>query len=220
MIAGDILSDTPIAVSFFDPVQKVYEVMADAELNSLPVVENEQLLGTVFKHDLANIADRALPLREASVSLSPVFAAQDCHILDLFRLFSENLQDMIPVVENDMRYVGYNTLSDCVGSFSDMASLQEPGGIIVLETSQRNHSLAHISQVVESNNAQILSFYISSGIDNLSTEITLKVNRTEISDILASFGRYEYVVKASFGNKKESDSITDRYDHLMNYLNL
>jgi acetoin utilization protein AcuB len=56
-----------------------------------------------------------------------------------------------------------------------MTSVKEPGGIIILEITNRNNSLAHISQIVESDNAQILSSYVQSFPDSTKLEITLKL---------------------------------------------
>jgi len=51
-------------------------------------------------------------------------------------------------------------------------------------------------------------------------EVTLKVNKQDISAIIATFLRYEYDVKATFNNTDNNDNAKDRYDSLMNYLNL
>jgi hypothetical protein len=101
-----------------------------------------------------------------------------------------------------------------------ITSVSEPGGIIILEIINRNNSLAHISQIVESDNAQILSSYVKTFQDSTKLEITLKLNRTDLSSILASFLRYDYHIKATFNDIKSDDGTSDRYDQLMNYLNI
>jgi acetoin utilization protein AcuB len=40
--------------------------------------------------------------------------------------------------------------------FAKITSVSQPGGIIVLEINNKNNSLAHMAQIVESDNAQIL----------------------------------------------------------------
>jgi len=81
-------------------------------------------------------------------------------------------------------------------------------------------SLAHMSQIVESDNAQILSSYVRTFPDSTRMEVTLKVNKTDISNIIATFLRYEYDVKATFNHSEHDDGAMDRYASLMNYLNL
>ncbi|HUH32608.1 MAG TPA: hypothetical protein VLZ28_01565, partial [Daejeonella sp.] len=84
----------------------------------------------------------------------------------------------------------------------------------------RDNSMAHVAQIVESENVQILSSYIRSFPDSTKLELTLKLNRTETSGIVASFLRYDYVVKATFNDQKSDEGSQDRYDQLMNYLDI
>ena len=104
--------------------------------------------------------------------------------------------------------------------FARLTSVTDPGGIIVLEIGNKNNSLAHMAQIVESDNAQILSSYVRTFPDSTRMEVTLKVNKVDISAIIATFMRYEYDVKATFNNSDDNDGSKDRYDSLMNYLNL
>jgi len=104
--------------------------------------------------------------------------------------------------------------------FARLTSVEQPGGIIVLEISNKNNSLAHMSQIVESDNAQILSSYVQSFPDSTRMEVTLKVNKQDLSAIIATFLRYEYDIKATFNHTGDNDNSKDRYDSLMNYLNL
>lgn len=77
-----------------------------------------------------------------------------------------------------------------------------------------------MSQIVESDNAQILSSYTRTFPDSTRMEVTLKVNKQDISNILATFLRYEYDVKATFNFTDHNDNAKDRFDSFMNYLNL
>jgi len=101
-----------------------------------------------------------------------------------------------------------------------LAAVGQPGGIIVLEIDNKNNSLAHMAQIVESDNAQILSSYVRTFPDSTRMEVTLKVNKQDISAILSTFLRYEYVIKATFNNSDDNNNSKERYDSLMNYLNL
>ena len=101
-----------------------------------------------------------------------------------------------------------------------LTAVKDPGGIIVLEVDNRNNSLAHIAQIVESDNAQILSSYVRGFPDSTKLEITIKLNRTDISSIMASFLRYDYHIKATFNDSRSDNGTTDRYNQLMNYLDI
>src|SRR5690606_5606845 len=115
-------------------------------------------------------------------------------------------------------YQGLISINTMMEHIAVLTSVEEPGGIIVLEIDNRNNSLAHISQIVESDNARILSSYLTSFPDSTRMELTLKLNRIDISSIVAAFIRYDYQVKATFSDLKPDHGVSDRYDQLMNYL--
>jgi hypothetical protein len=73
---------------------------------------------------------------------------------------------------------------------------------------------------VETNDAQItqLNSYWDTTTDTFL--VTIKINKFEISDIVATFQRYEYVVKYYFGEELYQNELRDNYDHLMTYLNI
>jgi len=73
---------------------------------------------------------------------------------------------------------------------------------------------------VESDNAQIMSSYARTFPDSTRVEITLKLNRTDIGSIVASLSRYNYEVIATFNDVRRYDTSRDRYEQLLNYLNI
>ena len=126
----------------------------------------------------------------------------------------------MPVLDPANNFLGTITERDLIKYTAEIFSLQEPGGTIVLEISNRNNSLAHMSQVVESDNAQVLSSFVRTFPESTKLEVTLKINKTELSGIIASFERYNYEVKAVYNNTKIDNGTEDRYNSLMNYLNV
>jgi hypothetical protein len=78
--------------------------------------------------------------------------------------------------------------------------------------------MAQIAQIVESNNARILSSYIISSNESTKLDVTLKINQLELTPIIRTFERYDYVVKASYQDGKGDEDIQQRYDSLMNFL--
>eukprot|EP01032_Pedospumella_encystans_P007125 gene7125-8544_t len=77
-------------------------------------------------------------------------------------------------------------------------SVQNPGGVIVLEMNQSDYSLTQISSIIEGNDTKILSLHVSSNPDSTKVEVTIKVNREDLRAILQTFYRYNYEIKASF----------------------
>ena len=102
-----------------------------------------------------------------------------------------------------------------------MSSISEPGGVIILELNQKtDYVLSDIARMVESNDAHILSLYFNVDPDTGKHAVTIKVDTTEVKHIVATFERYEYQVRAYFRESDLGDIMKDRYDSLMNYLNI
>ena len=101
-----------------------------------------------------------------------------------------------------------------------MSAIEENGGLIILELNINDYSLAEIGQIVESNDSKVLSSYVTSHSDSTKLELTIKINKTNIADIIQTFNRYGYTVKASYQDSDYSDDMKDRLDYLMNYLKI
>jgi len=220
MYAHELISDAITPVRSSDSIQKVIDKMADFRVNHLPIIDNNQYMGLVSDHDILEIHDHTLPTAALSLSLYSPFVFEEQHIYDVIRLFYEQKLSLLPVLDSNKNYKGVISINTIIEHLATLTSAKEPGGIIVLEVDNRNNSLSHIAQIVESDNAQILSSFVESFPDSTRLEITLKLNRTEISSIIASFLRYNYVVKATFNDIKSNDGTSDRYDQLMNYLDI
>jgi acetoin utilization protein AcuB len=220
MFAYELISDSIPALRTSDTVQKVQERMAEFRVNHLPIVNDKQFLGLVSDEDLVEVQESNAPVGSLSLSLHNPFVYEDQHIYDVIRLFYEQKLSVVPVLDSNKNYKGLISINTMMEYVATMTSVKDPGGIIILEITNRNNSLAHISQIVESDNAQILSSYVQSFPDSTKLEITLKLNRTDLSSIIASFLRYDYHVKATFNDTKSDDGTSDRYDQLMNYLDI
>ncbi len=218
MIAKQLISDAIPPLKTSDTIQKVLDRMAEFRVNHLPIVNENQVLGLVSDEDLIEIQDYESPVGGVKLSISNGCINQEQHIYDVIRIFAEKRLTLLPVVDEHKNYLGVISINSIVEYIANLTSVKEPGGIIVIEINNRDNSLAHISQIVESNNAQVLSSYITSFPDSTRLEITLKINRTDISAIVASFLRYDYTVVATYNDLKSDAGSSDRYDQLMNYL--
>ncbi len=83
-----------------------------------------------------------------------------------------------------------------------------------------DYSLSEIARIIESNDAKILSLFVHSWPESTKIEVTLKINRVELGAILQTFNRFNYNIKAIFSEQDDLDDLRERYDSLMNYLNI
>ena len=220
MYAHELISDAIPPVRSTDSIQKIIDSMAEFRVNHLPLVDDNQYIGLISDFDLLDVHDHSLLAGQLILSLYRPFVSEGQHIYDVIRIFFEQKLSLVPVLDSNRNYKGSISINAIIEHLATVTSAKDPGGIIVLEVDNRNNSLSHIAQIVESDNAQILSSFVKSFPDSTRLEITLKLNRTEISSIIASFLRYDYHVKATFNDSKSDDGTSDRYDQLMNYLDI
>ena len=124
------------------------------------------------------------------------------------------------MVDKEDEYVGSITATDLLQQLGRLAGVNDPGGLIVLEMEQPSFSFSELSKLVETNDAQITQLNTWSDPQTNIFYVTIKINKFEIADIIATFQRYEYHVKYSFGEELYENDLRSNYDHLMNYLNI
>ncbi|WP_316787236.1 CBS domain-containing protein [Pedobacter frigiditerrae] len=220
MIAAELISNIIPPLKTSDTVQKALERMSEFKLYHLPIVNESQFLGLVSEDELIEVRDQETPIGTLSLSIINPFVFEESHIYDVIRLFNQLQLSLVPVLDSNKNYIGVVSINNLLEYTANTYAVKEPGGIVVLSISNRNNSLAHMAQIVEADNAQILSSYVSSFPDSTRLEVTLKINKTELSGIIASFERYDYEVKAVFNNTQNDDGSTDRFNSFMNYLNV
>ncbi len=220
MLAIELITDAVTPVNTSDSIQKVVDRMIEFRVRHLPIVNEEQFLGLLAEDDFVGETDYQTQVGALALSLANPYVLEDQHIYDVIRMFYERRITVVPVLDAKKNYLGLISINALTEYFAGLTSVEQPGGIIVLEINNKNNSLAHMAQIVESDNAQILSSYVRSYPDSTRMEVTLKVNKQDISAIIATFLRYEYNIKATFNHSGDNDNSRDRYDSLMNYLNL
>lgn len=221
MLAKDLISEVVPSLRTSDNGQKALYWMDIFRISHLPIVNNKDFLGLISDKDIydMNMADE--PIGNHSLSLFSPFVTYDQHIYEVIELVSRLNLTVVPVLDHNNHYMGLITLNDLLNYFADLSALKQPGGIIVLYLNSNDYSLTEIAQIVESNDAKILSLYVSNHSDSTKMEVTLKINRRDLSSIVQTFNRYNYIIKASFMDEDDMDSLYEnRYDSFMKYLNI
>ena len=221
MLAKDLISDVVPALRTSDNGQKALYWMDIFRISHLPIVNNEDFLGLISDKDIYdyNMADE--PIGNHSLSLFSPYVTYDQHLYEVIELTSRLNLTVVPVLDHNNHYMGVITLNDLLHFIADFSALKEPGAIIVLDMNVHDYSLAQIAQIVESNDAKILSVCVSSHTASTKLEVTLKINRTDLSSIMQTFNRYNYIVKSTFMDEDDVNSFYEnRYEMFMKYLNI
>lgn len=203
-----------------DDVSRALDWLEEFKVGHLPVVEGGRLVGLVREQDLVDRNDAHGLVSGVMDQVEIPFIRGDQHIYDVMRLFTERGLTVVPVLDEMGRYLGAITEHEALRKLAEVANIHEPGSIVVLEMNQVDYSLHQIARIVEGNDAKILSVYSHTLPDSNRLEVTLKINREDVSDILQSFERYEIMVKTTYQGSRFHDDLRGRYEELMRFINL
>lgn len=220
MLAKNLISDVIPTLLTSDTGAKALQWMDIFRISHLPIVNNNDFLGLISDSDIYDLNKADEPVENHKLSLIRPFVHEDQHIFEVIALLSELKLTVVPVLDQREKYIGLITVNDLLLYFSDLAAMKQPGSIIVLELNERDYSLPEISQIVESNHAKILSLYISSPKESTKLELTIKINKTDITSIIQTFERYDYMIKASFLKQDVTETLyEERLQSFLRYLN-
>lgn len=221
MIASELINPVIPTLSPDEPASKALNWMEDLHLNELPVVANGQYEG-LLRHDhlLEENSERAqvmdLPLVDKKC-----FVFEHQHFYDVIKIASDYHVHSVPVLDQEKIYRGTITIEDTMAAFAQTAAVQSPGAILIISLKQIDYSLAEVSRLIESDGAKILSSTVNNDLQDPSQiKLTLKINRTDLSRIVATLERFGYKIIASFQETELVSNDKERLDILLRYLDI
>lgn len=221
MIANDLISEIIPSLKTSDTGQTALNWMEIFRISHLPIVNNQDFLGLISDTDIYDMNQPGEPIGNHELTLLKPFVNDNQHLFEVIGLAARLKLSVVPVLDNNNYYKGVITSSDLVRHIAGISSMDQPGGIIVLELIERDYSLSQIAQIVESNNTKVLSMYITSPAESTRLEVTLKVNTTDLLALIKTFERYNYDVKTWVTTNDSIDRFySERFDLLMKYLNI
>lgn len=220
MLASDLITDEIPPLKVSDTGRKALNWMDEFKVWHLPVVKNSEFIGLISESDLIDNSSSEEAISKINPNFITTYVGEKQHIFEVVKIVSEFNLSVIPVLDVNKHYLGCISIHRLMNAIAAMPVVGEPGGIIILEMNINDYSLGEIARIVENNDAKILGTFITSHPDSTKMEVTLKINRGDLSAILQSFERFKYNVTASYHQSEHKDTLKDRYDSLMNYLNI
>ncbi|WP_299432306.1 CBS domain-containing protein [uncultured Aquimarina sp.] len=211
-------------INEIDPLATTAKVV-DAQLlfNELtythfPVLKDGTYIGCISEADV-RCFETEKTLESYLYSLEGFFVRADSNWLDILESFAQNHSNILPVLDDDNNYQGYFELRDIMNLFNETPFLSEPGNILIVEKGVLDYSFSEVSQIIESNNAKLLGLFISN-TENDVTQITLKINDSDINNIVQTFRRYSYNIVSKHQEDLFLNNLKERSHYLEKYLNI
>lgn len=223
MIAENLITESIPTVTLHEIGSKVLTLMEIFRVSHLPVVVGKEYFGVVSDKDIydAENFDEEIEKYITPILLQPHVHANQ-HIFEVVGVALGCGVSIVPVLSEDHSYLGSISRTDLAFKLTELFSSNEPGGIIILELTEINYSLSQISQIIEGNDARILSLYIHKPSPfSKELDVTIKVNVVDLSAIIQTFARYDYLIKATYMDQSQIKGLfDDRYDQFMRYINV
>jgi len=218
MLTRELISNSIPYLHKGDKVYQALQLMNDYHVAHLPIVEEERYLGIVSEEQLLHSDDENI-LDQLAINDGGTSVQANDHFLKAIQVAVQNKLSVVPVIEND-QILGMVTYNDLLKNASNFMNLNDPGALIVLEMEGKAYSFSEINKIIESNDAQITQLNSYTDPETGIIQVTIRINKLEVSDIISTFQRYEYNVKYYFGEEMYENELRTNYDNLMHFLNI
>jgi CBS domain-containing protein len=222
MTAEELINQMIPPLKGRDKGQQALNWMEEFRVTQLAVVEDDlSYKGLISENTLLESGDLTKTIIEYKLESADKFAVPSMHFYDVIKLAIKNNMQVVAVVDQNNKFLGVISVNDTSAAIAQMFASQGPGGILVLSMKENQYSLAEISRLVESNDARIISsFIINDDLDHSKIKVTLKLNKTDLSRVIATLERYDYRIIAQFQETELISNDKERLDLLLKYLNI
>ncbi|GAB4107653.1 hypothetical protein GCM10028791_00990 [Echinicola sediminis] len=221
MQAYEFINNMIPPLKLTDKVKMALSWMEEIRTDVLPVVHEGFFKGLVTDEMIYNINKDDILVGDVPLEAEGCFVMKDKHIYDVLRVASEYQSNMVAVVDGENIYHGVVTLEDAIAAFADSLAIQAQGGVLVLSMFMTDYSLFEIARVIESENAKVLSSFVTTDpLDESKIKVTFKVDKTELRHIKATLERFGYKVIDHYQEEMGVSGEQDRLDNLLRFLNI
>ena len=155
MLTRELQSQHLPSLHLHDKVYQALQLMNDNQITHLPVLDGEKFAGLLSEDDLLQAENDHAPLSSLEQSFSSFSVKEEDHFLKAVQLAADNGLSLVPVINEENELTGTVTYTELLRHASAFMSLNEPGGLIVLELPSNQYSFNEISKLVETNDSQI-----------------------------------------------------------------
>lgn len=205
-------------LSLKDKVSDLKLLFNQLTYSHIPIVNDGVYLGCISETD-AHCFEGANTISDCNYAIEGFFVRPATNWLDVLEAFAQNDSNIMPILSQKNKYLGYYELNDIIHLFNETPFFAEPGGILIIEKGINDYSFSEISQIVESNGAKLLGAFISK-MDGDLIRITLKIGNASLNEVIQTFRRYSYIIVSGHEEDSYIESLKERSQYLDKYLNI
>jgi len=207
-------------VQHVESVATTLAIMEDEQLGHIPVVEGDTYLGLISKEALFEVMDDSTTLQQLAWPLPRPFVKPTDHFLAAIQLMDQQGLTLVPVITDQQELIATLSVQELLTAIGKFLGLQEGGALLVLEKEAQHYMASEVAKLVESNDAQLEQLNTIVNEQTGIIQLTIRLNKYEVSDIIATFQRYDYTVLYYVGEEQYANELKSNYDHLIHYLKI
>ncbi len=217
MTTTQIIQTTYPTLRLLDKASFALQLMEDYDVLHLPVISEDKFVGLVSKQDILDVEETDT-LASLQDLLIMQYASTNEHLLNILKIVTTHQLSILPIIDHDFNIINCLSISDILEATNKYLGNDEPGGIIVFEVERRNFSFGEINRIVETNDAYITQLNTLVEANTGLLLVTIKTNKKEISDIVATFQRFDYGIRYFLGEEHYNNELKDNYENLLAFL--
>jgi|TARA_Y100000996_G_scaffold399877_1_gene369328 acetoin utilization protein AcuB len=214
-----IQNDIP-PVRINETIEKALNWMDEFKLNHIPVVNETEYVGLLSDDMVYDYNQLKDPISNINFLGKQQSVLENAHFFQVMSLISSYKLSVVPVCDEQRNYKGSISTKKLINVFSKQSGFNSSGAVITLLVNDFDYQLSQIAQIIESNDAKILSLYSENLESNNQLKLTIKISDGKLGAVLQTFSRYDYTVQDVFSDDEINNQSKQRYDHLMKYLNV
>jgi CBS domain-containing protein len=219
MTSAELITNHILPLEFTNTAGQAVEIMHEHHVNELSVVNKNKFYGILRLEDIEDLLEDTSIADCVPLLKTTLVRPADFFLVALKKMHEQKLTSL-PVVNEEGTLLGIIAEEELLQAVSHYNAASQPGGVIILQVHPNNFSISEIGRIVESNDAKIIHLNTWTDASSGQLMVAVKMNKSDIHDVLASFERYQYNVIQYFGENLTEDELKDNYEHLMNYLNI
>lgn len=219
MFCSQLITSPVKPLQAVDTVANALLLMEEKQMTHLPVVDGERYLGMIDEDELIDEAPELL-LSALQDRFIQVFVRSTDYFLVAVKISHVYDLPLVAVINERQEFEGTIERTQLFRQLAQLTGSEEYGSLIVLEMEKKDYAPGLLNRLVESNDALITQLNSWSDPSTHLITVVIRINKEEVSDVVASFQRHEYTVRYYLGEELYRNELQSNLDHLLNYLNI
>ncbi len=220
MKAKDIITSSLPTIRSDDYVYQVIELMEEYKVAHLPLVDEDGMYIALVADEVLYNEDEEKKISDIDLEFFRPLVYENQNIFDVFNVLAQIKVSVLPVLDKANVYLGSILVNDLIYKTIEFFGLAQEGAVLLMRVKYIDYSVTQIGNIIEANNAKIISFFTVPE-DDTYQKVIIKVNTPDVLSLLETFERYEYEVEnVLFDDEKYKEIYEERWEALMKYLSI